>query len=253
MSDERLRSDLLKIASELPRGDETRRKLLAALKTARMEWVKGDSYRVIKPGGVLHVDGGTKYLGKEKLPVGATLKYISLTPSGNQRSPYFEWVEKGLYGYFYPESWGWPADGYLEHVGGSKTARGMDPVITEEDWEAIEDDRDLKRQWKGYKMSQTYEVWDEEALEIGETNDKGWEYEDVHFDYLDELLDDADTDWSWLEWSSSSPGPRDWIVGQDDEDYSSGDRTRRDLFIERADGVPLSRDEIKHITKRLRL
>jgi len=42
-------------------------------------------------------------------------------------------------------------------------------------------------------------------------------------------------------------------VSQDDQDYRSGERTINHLFIERADKVPLSKDEIKYITKALRL
>jgi len=38
MSDKTLRSDLLRIASELPRGDKTRRQILAALQSGKIAW-----------------------------------------------------------------------------------------------------------------------------------------------------------------------------------------------------------------------
>ena len=132
-----------------------------------------------------------------------------------------------------------------------RTAAGMPPVITEDEFDDL--DPGTKRQWKGYLTSMTYETWDEEAVEAGDTDDKGWDYQDSHFDSLEEAVDSASHDASWLEWSSSSPGPRDWVVSQDDQDYRSGERTINHLFIERADKVPLSKDEIKYITKALRL
>jgi hypothetical protein len=132
-----------------------------------------------------------------------------------------------------------------------RTAAGAEPVIYEEDFDEL--DRDVKRKWKGYLTSMTYEVWDEEAVEAGDTDDKGWDYQDSHFDSLEEAVSSASYDASWLEWSSSSPGPRDWIVSQDDQDFRTGERTVNHLFVERADKVPLSKDEIRYITKELRL
>jgi hypothetical protein len=107
----------------------------------------------------------------------------------------------------------------------------------------------------GYVMSMTYEVWDEEALEIGDTDERGWEVTGEKFDDLEELLRDSDVrDKSWIEWSTSGrPGRNSWINSDAEEDYRSGERTYYNLFIKRADGKPLSRDEVKHINKELGL
>lgn len=35
-----------------------------------------------------------------------------------------------------------------------------------------------------YKMSKTYETWDEESIEHGETDDRGFEYENQEFDSI---------------------------------------------------------------------
>lgn len=130
--------------------------------------------------------------------------------------------------------------------------RGDLVVLEEDDYDDLPDDE--KRRWKGYYYKMTYETWDEEALEIGETDDKGWHVDkSENYDSLEELLQDAGYDASWLEWSDSSPGPRSWIISQEDENYSTGERTIYNLFIERSDGRPLGRDELKYISRKLRL
>lgn len=132
-----------------------------------------------------------------------------------------------------------------------EAAKGL-VVLEEDDYDALSDDE--KRRWKGYWYKMTYETWDEEALEIGETDDKGWrETRSDDYDYLDELLNSVRGDASWLHWSDSSPGPRSWINSDSEEDYSSGERTNYSLWIMRGDRQPLSREEIKHITRELHL
>lgn len=103
-----------------------------------------------------------------------------------------------------------------------------------------------------YKM--TYETWSPEDVEIGDTDDKGWAVEQSEpYDTLEELLDAVEGEASWLEWSSSPAQPGDWIVSEGSVDYKTGDTTNHSLWIERADGKPLTRAQMKKITNRLGL
>lgn len=106
--------------------------------------------------------------------------------------------------------------------------------------------------WKGYDVSITYETWDEESLEIGETDDKGWYLEDDNYETLQDVVDSV-RNYNWVNWSSSNPGPRDWISSEAEVDMRSGERTTYNLFIERDDGKPLSSEEISFISKKLRV
>ncbi len=105
----------------------------------------------------------------------------------------------------------------------------------------------------GYVWGSTYEVWDEETLEAGDTDDRGWEHEyedNGPYKSLADLLQDIPGH-SWLEWSSSDPGPRDWIISEDDQDYRSGDRTQYSLHIKHADGTPLTQSEVNFIDSKI--
>jgi hypothetical protein len=129
----------------------------------------------------------------------------------------------------------------------------MQPGLVVLDDDALDSlDPDAKRRWKGYVYKMTYEVWDEESSEIGETDNKGWEEEGSSpYDTLHELIRAIDNH-SWLEWSSSHPdGKRDWLISEDDQDYRTGDRTIYNLWIEREDKLPLSREEIAYINHSL--
>lgn len=120
-------------------------------------------------------------------------------------------------------------------------------VLTEDDFEALAPAQ--REAWKGYTYKMTYETWDQEALEIGDTDDRGWVEEGSEpYDSLQDVMRAA-RDHNWLEWSSSPPDGRSWIVGEDEEDYRSGDRTRHDLWIERGDKLPLNNEEMEFITK----
>lgn len=102
---------------------------------------------------------------------------------------------------------------------------------------------------EGYTYKMTYERWDEEAVEAGETDDKGWEEEGSEvYDTLEDVISATD-DHSWLEWSSSKPDGRSWIISEEDQDYGTGERTIYNLWIERTDKKPLSADEIDTISK----
>lgn len=134
-----------------------------------------------------------------------------------------------------------------------KTARGGLVVLDDDDLDALTPEQ--RRQWKGYTYKMTYEVWDEEALEIGETDNKGWQEEGSEaFDTLEEVCRHLSHDATWLSWSSSSPdGKRDWLISQSEEDFRTGERTQYNAWIEREDRQPLSRDEIKFINRELRV
>lgn len=114
-----------------------------------------------------------------------------------------------------------------------------------------DEDSEFRREvlGEGYTYKMTYETWNEEALEAGETDDKGWEEEgsDVYGSLEDVIR--ATDDHSWIEWSSSPPDGRSWIISEDDEDHRTGDRTIYNLWIERTDKKPLSADEIDTISK----
>jgi len=106
----------------------------------------------------------------------------------------------------------------------------------------------------GYLVSVTYETWTPEDVEFGETDDRGWELEDEWFPALDELDSDSFIrQRQWLGWSNSTPSARSWIYSADEEDYRTGERTQYHLFVERADGQPLSRDEIAELSRELDL
>ena len=78
---------------------------------------------------------------------------------------------------------------------------------------------------KKYTMSKTYEVWDEDSLEAGDTDDKGFEYEDREFDSLWDMADEI-RDAGATEPSDSSGGSRTWYTTPDGEvDYRTGERT----------------------------
>ena len=130
-------------------------------------------------------------------------------------------------------------------MGHRRNPGGQLVVLTDDDFEALTPvQRDA---WQGYTYKMTYETWNEEALEIGETDDKGWVEEGSQpYDSLQGVCR-ATREHSWLEWSDSNPGPRSWLIAEDEEDMRSGDRTTHNLWIERGDGKPLSDEEIDYI------
>lgn len=98
-----------------------------------------------------------------------------------------------------------------------------------------------------------HETWNEEALEAGETDDKGWVEEGSAEEGLDDLLNNSDIkDHNWVEWSASNPyGKRSWLIAEEEEDMRTGERTVYNLWIERADGKPKSQEEIDAISEKL--
>jgi hypothetical protein len=124
-------------------------------------------------------------------------------------------------------------------------------VYTDKDLEALTPEQ--KTQWKGYTYKMTYETWDEEALECGDTDDKGWKEEGSEaYETLDELLRIVASDANWSGWSSTNPGPRDWINSYGEEE-PNGERTNNSLWIEHADGLPITLAEQVHISNHLKI
>lgn len=70
---------------------------------------------------------------------------------------------------------------------------------------------------KKYHMSKTYETWDEDSTEAGETDERGFEYEDNEFDSLwamaEEIRDAGATEPS----DSHRPSPHTWYSTVDPE------------------------------------
>lgn len=84
---------------------------------------------------------------------------------------------------------------------------------------------EVKRVDKRYKMNKTYETWDEEAIEAGDTDDRGFEYEDKEFDSLWDMADEI-RDAGATEPSDSRGGPHTWYSTIDDDvNIRTGERT----------------------------
>ena len=125
-------------------------------------------------------------------------------------------------------------------------------IFDDEALEALTEEQ--KAEWKGYVYKMTYENWDEESLEIGETDDKGFECEGSEpYETLDDILRCVESDASWLEWSDSNPSSRSWITSDGDTNSHTGDVKYKSLWIDRADGLPKSEEEIIYISRRLRI
>lgn len=109
--------------------------------------------------------------------------------------------------------------------------------------------------WKGYTYKMTYEIWNEEALDAGQTDDKGWEENGSEpFDSLLDLLKDIDNKCSWQHWSSNGHpnSDRAWITGSE-EDMNTGETTNYHLWIQRKDKKVLDRREVAFINKHLHI
>lgn len=128
-------------------------------------------------------------------------------------------------------------------------------VLTDEDFDEL--DPKAKKQWKGYGFKMTYDIVDAESAEIGDFKETGWKHKKSpeNFDSLEELINYGDIRYeSWLEWSGSPPNSKhDWIISQSDENYSTGEHTTYNLWIERNDRKPLSKTEMRFIHKELGL
>jgi hypothetical protein len=134
----------------------------------------------------------------------------------------------------------------------SKTAAGPLVVLDDEAFEALTPEQ--TKEWKGYFYKMTYDIVTEESAAEGDTAENGWEEEGSEaYDSLEDLLREVRSKAHWLEWSSSVPHPGAWITSEAEQDMHSGDYKNYDLFIERVDKKPLSREEFRFIHHELRL
>jgi hypothetical protein len=79
---------------------------------------------------------------------------------------------------------------------------------------------------KKYKMSKTYETWDEESVDIGDTDEKGFEYKDDVFDNIWELAKEIRNNGATQPSSSGHASPHTWYSTVDaDEDIHTGEKT----------------------------
>lgn len=123
-------------------------------------------------------------------------------------------------------------------------------VYTYEQYDELTDEQ--KEAWKGYHYKMTYGVVTEESAQEGDYEDQGWVEEGSDaYESLDDVLEASDLQHNWLEWSSSQPGPHDWLISEGEQDMYSGEDTTYDLWIYRGDGQPLSKEEMAYISKAL--
>lgn len=79
---------------------------------------------------------------------------------------------------------------------------------------------------KKYKMNKTYSTWDEDALEAGDTDDKGFEYEDKEFDSLWDMAREIRDGGATESSDPHSAGPHTWYSTPDgDQNYRTGETT----------------------------
>lgn len=99
---------------------------------------------------------------------------------------------------------------------------------------------------KKFKYSITFQSWDEESLEIGETDDKGFDVEN-EVESIGDILYSANTTYgiyypvSFGIWESTEPV-------EDSKFYEKGIRTYYSLHISNEDGTPISEEENSFIT-----
>lgn len=93
-----------------------------------------------------------------------------------------------------------------------------------------------------FVISETYETWDEEAVEIGETDDKGFNFEDEEYE-LDDLQDYIEKE----GFTNASEVPVTntgvWLSTDSEEDYQTGERTTKSIHCSKvldADGKELT-------------
>lgn len=124
-------------------------------------------------------------------------------------------------------------------------------VYTYEQYEELTDEQ--KESWKGYHYKMTYGVVTEESAQEGDYEDQGWVEEGSDaYESLEDILSDREIQYkNWIGWSSSQPGPSDWLTSDDEQDAASGDYYSYDLWIYRGDGQPLSKEEMAYISKAL--
>ena len=99
---------------------------------------------------------------------------------------------------------------------------------------------------KKFKYSITFTSWDEESLEMGETDNRGYEIEDS-IDTIGDILYEANTTYgiympvSFGNWESTEPE-------QDRDFWEKGIRKYYALHITNEDGTEISQEENDFIT-----
>lgn len=102
---------------------------------------------------------------------------------------------------------------------------------------------------KPFRVGVTYEVWDDESLEIGDTDEKGWEVEMEPADLLD-IADYVHKYGPFNEASSYPSQPGDWWTNFDaDENFETGARTNYSIFVEYDDGSQLDQRDFDIVSK----
>jgi len=75
------------------------------------------------------------------------------------------------------------------------------------------------------KLSKTYEVWSMEAIELGDTDDRDFEYQDMGFDSLEDMAKEMLSE-GCLEPSCNMFHQNIWYTTVDAvEDYRTGEKT----------------------------
>ena len=125
-------------------------------------------------------------------------------------------------------------------------------VLTEEDFDNLSPE--IQKVWEGYDMTMAYEIisWSEEEDSEDYEEDRGWEIEEPqNFKSLEELCKQVGYDATWLEWSSSHLTGDEWIMSAEDtgsrEYFEKGEHKTYNLFIKRADGEKLNKEEMEYI------
>lgn len=101
------------------------------------------------------------------------------------------------------------------------------------------------RGWRGYLVTKTYEIVTHESAGRGEAEDQGFVFRNKKYDSLEKAIKDNSRHF-WLTDDSDS-GMEFRIRSESRQDMHSGEYTTYTLFIKRADGKPLSREENDYI------
>lgn len=103
---------------------------------------------------------------------------------------------------------------------------------------------------KPFQVGVTYEIWDDESLEIGDTDEQGWEVEKEPADLLDiaNYVNKYGPFDHYSEYPPTSPGGW-WRATDADEDFATGARTSYDIFVEYNDGSDLDQRDFELISK----
>ncbi len=76
------------------------------------------------------------------------------------------------------------------------------------------------------KISETYETWTEEDVEIGDTNDRGFNFQSEDYSFR-ELIDYIEREGFRRE------GNTEWLTDCEEMDYRTGETTNRGLHFDR--------------------